>query len=92
LPDLPDTSEHEAECERGQQFEKHQHDGSILCGPQRWHSNITNPLRDVDRKVPSLAPAPKFGSEEVPDTFGLIGRLVIIFRRTGAWGKDDVES
>ena len=54
--------------------------------------NITKPLQDVDRKVPSLAPAPKFGSEEVPDTFGLIGRLVIIFRRTGAWGKDDVES
>jgi len=38
--------------------------------------NITKPLRDIDRKVP----APKFGSEEAPDTFGPIVRLVIIFR------------
>jgi hypothetical protein len=40
------------------------------------------------------AAAPKFGSEEAPDTVCPIGRLVIIFRGldAGMWGKDDVES
>jgi hypothetical protein len=64
LPDLPETSEHEAECERGQQFEKHQHDGSVLCGLNVGTQNITKPLQDVDRKVPTP------GSTEAPDTFG----------------------
>ena len=78
LPDLPETSEHEAEwsaaCNSKNINIMDRSFADLNVGTQ----NITEPLQDIDRKVPTP------GNTE-PDT-----SLVMILRNW-AWGKDDVE-